>query len=71
MTYKTIIFETAGYLEAIKDRARHRVTFETIGIRSDIERRKLPFELPDKYEVLRTPAVSGGFVFKICKATKA
>lgn len=63
---KTIIFETSGYIEAIRGRERHRVTFDTIAIRIKIERRKLPFELDSKYMAVKTPAVSGGYdVFKI------
>ena len=63
----TVIFETdPGHMEAIRGRQRHRVTFETIGIRTKMERRKMPFVLDDKYEAVKTPAVGGGYVFKIC-----
>lgn len=70
MTYKTIIFTTSGYTEVIRDRERHRITYDTKGIRSRMERRKQPFELPEDLTAHKTPAVGGGYVFKICKATR-
>jgi len=66
--FNTIVFDTAGYMEAIRDRERHRVTFETIAIRTRMERRKMPFELPADLRAVKTPSVTGGHVFKICKA---
>ncbi len=64
---KTIVFETCGYTEVLRDRERYRITFETIPIRTRLEKRKLPFELPRDLVAVKTPAVSGGHVFKICK----
>lgn len=66
MTYKTIVFKTSGYTEVIRDKERHRITFDTRYIRSRLERRKLPFELPHDFEAIKTSGVDG-FVFKICK----
>lgn len=69
MKYKTIVFETCGYTEVIRDGERHRITFETIGIRSRIEKRKLPFELPNDLEAIVTNGLNG-YVFKICKSKR-
>jgi hypothetical protein len=66
MNYKTIVFTTSGYTEVLRDRERYRITYETERIRSRLEKRKQPFELPVDLEAVKTPAVSGAFVFKIC-----
>jgi hypothetical protein len=67
MTEKTVVIETSGYTEVIVGRERHRITYDTIPIRTRIERKKPPFLLPSDLEAVKTPAVSGGYVFKICK----
>lgn len=62
----TVLFNSSGYTQAIRGRECYRVTFDTIKLRTRLEKRRLPFNLPNDLEVIKTPAVSGGFVFKIC-----
>lgn len=50
-----------------KGNERHRITFDSIPIRTAIEKLTPPFVLPEGYEAVKTEALHGGHVFKICK----
>lgn len=67
----TVVIDTySGLWEVIIEDNRHRITFDTKAIRSRLQKRKAPFNLPEDLEAIKTPAVDGGFVFKICKKHK-
>lgn len=63
---KATVINTNGYTEVVVGKEIHRITFETRAIRAEIEKMEPPFDLPKKFKAVKTPAVAGGHVFKIC-----